>query len=74
MTTTQSRHTPYPIRVYFTRKFIKGSLKGMIHHDSLGFVNLESASTWINGIKAKIAKGKMEWEFADLSFQNYLRA
>lgn len=42
-----------PVLVYkFTRKFTKGSLKGIDHNDTMTFVSVDAAEEWYTGVNA----------------------
>ena len=58
------------ITLYFTRLFTKGHLKGIVHHDSIRFVDYDHAIGWIKGINKKRNLG---YRIVDKSFQNYIR-
>ena len=57
-------------KLYFTRYFTKGCLKGLSHVDSIPFVSVDAAMAWIKGIKSNT---KLDYTLTDYSFQNYKR-
>jgi hypothetical protein len=40
------------VTISFTRRFTKGILQGLEHDDTIGFVSLALARSWIAGIQA----------------------
>ena len=56
----KSRNT---FRVYFTKTFTSGILKGLTHSDKVDFACWGSAENWINTIKFNIEK-----EIGNLNF------
>jgi len=61
------------VTLYFTRLFIKGTLKGLTHNDQINFISVERAMDWVKGIKANSMKGKLDYKLCDYSFQKYWR-
>lgn len=51
----------------FTRKFIKGNLVGIVHHDSLEFVNVKAADRWLAAINASKT---LEYVITDFYIEN----
>ena len=47
--------------VLFTRHFTSGNLNGLSVSDSIKFVSAERAQDWINGIRANIAAGRLNY-------------
>jgi hypothetical protein len=56
--------------LYFTRLFVKGNLKGILHNDKIRFIDEKTAVNWVNGINKKKS---LEYRIIDKSFQNYVR-
>ncbi len=59
------------VRLYFTKFFYRGNLKGIRVIESIPFVSCERAAEWLKGI-AKNRK-RLDYEIVDKSFQNYAR-
>lgn len=52
---------PYPVILVFVREFTAGTLKGRKHIDTLPFCTEADAVSWVCGINAKAAKGRMSY-------------
>ena len=62
------------IRLYFTKRFTRGPLKGLHHIDSIPFVSVDAAMDWVCKVKANSKHSKRRtFEIVDHSFQNYAR-
>lgn len=40
----------YPVQVEVVRKFTSGTLQGLTHTDSMGFMTIEDATTWARAV------------------------
>ena len=63
-------------KLYFTKQFTNGTLKGLIYMDSLSFSTKESAAAFDRKHRTKDHKdrfGGAKWRIIDSSFQNYKR-
>ena len=57
------------IRLYFSRLHTRGLLKGLITHDSMRFINPESAVNWYKAIERLGNQDKLEYILIDRTFQ-----
>ena len=56
-------------KLYFSREFVKGSLKGIVQHDALPFSSPERGMSWVKAIQAKARAGKLDYKLIDYTFQ-----
>jgi hypothetical protein len=47
----------------FTKLFTSGLLKGLTYVEFLSFPNLESRTSWLEGIQKKVKANKLNWQF-----------
>lgn len=57
----------YPARLYFTKFFTDGLLKGMRVEDDMGFVTAGDAMQWVRAVNAKNADGRLEYRVSAYS-------
>ena len=55
--------------LYFSKLFTRGLLKGIVYHGFLDFTDPERAASWIKGIRKNIARGKLNFDLVDATFQ-----
>ncbi len=55
--------------LYFTRLFVRGSLNGISHNDSIRFVSVQSAMDWVKGIKGNA--DNLDYVLTHCSFHDY---
>jgi len=55
--------------LYITKKFTKGTLKGLVYNESVEFINEETAWNWAKGILKKGREGKIDYILDDYTFQ-----
>jgi hypothetical protein len=61
------------ITLYFTREFIKGTLKGLRQRDTITFVNEQAAAGWLASMTSKKKRQRLNYVIVDKSFQKYWR-
>jgi hypothetical protein len=57
-------------RLYFTRQFTSGTLKGIRHYDSISFPTPKACMEWAESVNAS---SRLNYKIVDRSFQSYKR-
>lgn len=52
----------YPVTLNFTRHFTSGTLVGIDHNDTLGFVSVDAARRWVRCVSASNAEGGCDYK------------
>ncbi len=63
-----------PIRLYFSKEFTRGNLRGIKVNESLKFTDAARARAWVAGILASCKHSLLNYKLTDYSFTKYWRS